>query len=800
VSEAPYVCDDDDRRRAVRAEATINGIDFLEVDESQTQIDVTFIHPLPGEAGEIPAGPELEMENVLVEGGVRIAPIRVTGISRPDPRVLRVTVDPPGDFSPYTFRLIAGAGTDSPPPGFDPTLSSASISFKATCATDLPCKTGPDCTPVPGESPVIDYLAKDYDSFRSLMLARLRQLMPHWQDTSPADPYIAAVETLAYAADRLSYMQDAAGGEAYLATARNRISVSRHARLIGYRISSGINARTFVSFGVGAAAEGQMLNAGTPVLSRTAGLGTDIDVDQYETAVAAGAEVFETLTDVRLHADHGAIAFHTWSRRACCLTAGSTRATLVNTPALSLATGDYLLLIQTAGPNTGNPADADPELTHVVRLTEVTAGTDPLDASPVMEIAWAEDDALPFDLPLSGPVGTDGANMALAEARGNMALADHGGWITAPLLPDTVPAEGPYRPCIVTPGVTWSVPFDPATASARAALETEPTEAKPRGLLTDATGNWTFQHDLLASDRFATDVVAELDDDGFTWLRFGDDLNGRKPTPLNTFTASVRIGNGTAGNVGRNTLAHVFSGAQGAPIPGILSVTNPLPGQGGQDPETAAHARLFAPASVHRQERAVTEVDWADWALRYPGVQRAAAELRWTGSWYTVFVTVDRIGGADVSDDDGFRTGLLAHLNRARLAGYDLELRDPVFAPLRLSLRICVARDHARAAVRSALLDRFTAGMRRDGTRGFFHPDNYSFGDPVFSSRIHAAAMEVDGVGSVEILDFHRWDRVPNEEITEGVFRPGDREIVQLENDPNFPERGTLTLEMEGSL
>ena len=58
------------------------------------------------------------MENVVVEGGVRISPITVTGVSRPDPRVLRVTVDPPGDFSPYTFRLIAGAGADSPPPGF----------------------------------------------------------------------------------------------------------------------------------------------------------------------------------------------------------------------------------------------------------------------------------------------------------------------------------------------------------------------------------------------------------------------------------------------------------------------------------------------------------------------------------------------------------------------------------------------------------------------------------------------------------------------------------------------------------
>jgi hypothetical protein len=687
-----------------------------------------------------------------------------------------------------------------PPPGFDPTLSSVRFSFKATCATDLPCGTGAERSPIRGKEPIIDYLAKDYESFRSLMLARLCQLMPDWQDTSPADPYIAAVETLAYAADRLSYMQDAAGAEAYLATARNRISVGRHARLIGYRMSTGINARTFVAFAVNASAEGQVLRPGTPLLTRTAGLGPDIDEEQYESAVAAGAEVFETLSEVRLHAAHGSIGFHTWSRRECCLTAGSTRATLVNSPALSLAPGDYLLLIQTASPGTGHPGDADPDLAHVVRLTEAGADLDPLDGTLVMQVAWGVEDALPFDLPLAGPVGPDGATVALAEARGNIALADHGGWKPASLLPSTVPAQGPYRPRVAMQGVCWSAPFDPATPSARAALETEPTAARPGVVLTDETGEWSFQHDLLSSDRFAPDVVAELDDRGFTWLRFGDDLNGRRPTPLNSFTARVRIGTGTAGNVGRNTLTHVYTAGNGAAVPGILGVTNPLPGQGGQEPETSAHARLFAPASLHRQERAVTEADWAVWALRHPGVQRAAAELRWTGSWYTVFVTVDRFGGAPVSGDEEFRSGLLDHLNRARLAGYDLELRDPVFAPLRLSLRICVARNHTRATVRSALLDRFTAGMRRNGTRGFFHPDNYSFGDPVFCSRIFAAAMEVNGVASVEILEFRRWDRAANNEITEGVFRPGDREIIQLENDPNFPERGTLTVEMEGSL
>ena len=54
------------------------------------------------------------------------------------------------------------------------------------------------------------------------------------------------VEALAYSADQLSYQQDAVATEAYLRTARKRISVRRHARLMDYFISEGCNARTWV--------------------------------------------------------------------------------------------------------------------------------------------------------------------------------------------------------------------------------------------------------------------------------------------------------------------------------------------------------------------------------------------------------------------------------------------------------------------------------------------------------------------------------------------------------------------------
>ena len=58
------------------------------------------------------------------------------------------------------------------------------------------------------------------------------------------------VELLAFAADTLSYRQDVVANEAYLNTARQRISVRRHARLVDYYLHEGCNARAFVHFKV----------------------------------------------------------------------------------------------------------------------------------------------------------------------------------------------------------------------------------------------------------------------------------------------------------------------------------------------------------------------------------------------------------------------------------------------------------------------------------------------------------------------------------------------------------------------
>ncbi len=91
------------------------------------------------------------------------------------------------------------------------------------------------------------------------MLDRLSVLAPGQDERSPADLGSALVELVAYAGDQLSYYQDAVATEAYLGTARQRISLRRHARLLDYDMHDGCNARAWVVFEVDPAADGKIL-------------------------------------------------------------------------------------------------------------------------------------------------------------------------------------------------------------------------------------------------------------------------------------------------------------------------------------------------------------------------------------------------------------------------------------------------------------------------------------------------------------------------------------------------------------
>jgi len=828
-----------------------------------------------------------------------------------DDACLRVVLDREGDHTAYCLCLVDAASGNDPAswqayPGFDPRYACVPLHFRLDCAKTLDCADETPCVSPPSPAPEINYLAKDYASFRQLFLDRLALGMPAWQERHVPDLGIALVETLAYTADYLSYYQDAVATEAYLGTARKRISVRRHARLVDYRMHEGCNARAFVTL---ASSNDLSLDlANLLLLVPPPGQGHPqpgvIDAIQLDAARAQGALIYEPMpldgmTTFDVVAAHSAIRLHNWGDELCCLPRGSTRATLVDAPpppttppaasappsalaaandsapvalaaiatqrALKLAVGDLLIFEEVLGPQTGNPADADPAHRHAVRLTDVRTSVDPLDGTLLLEVAWDACDALPFDLCLS--VRTPAPDCAwlhdVSLARGNVLLVDHGehlrGQCTSSAICTPSGEDGDYpglaaalaampdactrcaalaEDCWLVPGdtqygccrcddavpdvrrppsdtghvlpdapLTWAEPLPPHAPVCKL-LARDPRLALPQlvvhggalaDLLVDGTPDprwrWWPQYDLLESGPDDRHVVVEIDDDGAAHLRFGDGVLGAQPQAGDFFRAASRIGNGPAGNVGRDSI--VWLALKSGVLSADLVPRNPLPASGGTAPESLAEVKLYAPGAFRANPlRAIVADDYASFAARASELQGAAAALEWSGSWYAADVALDPLGREDLPA--GLARRIRAQLERYRRIGHDVEVHAARYVPLRIALFVCVRPDFLVAHVEAALRDRFSSGLRRDGTPGFFHPDRLKLGAPVFASALLAEAQAIAGVSHVEVSCLARADDATDSVPDDGVLRLAARDIARVDNDPDHPNHGSIRFTLGG--
>lgn len=942
-------CRDDRKRRRLARARPLNGLDYLEISDDQRTLTVFFLEKAPQ---------WITAKHLHIEGGQRVSGIRVLEMKvdrSDDPErddCMTVTVDKPGDFSNYRLCVNAldekGKPTGQAPADFDPRYTCLCFSFKAGCPSDLDCNSGPVCPPPLRTEPPIDYLAKDYASFRRLILDRLALVMPEWQERHIPDLGITLVELLAYTGDYLSYYQDAVATEAYIDTARQRISVRRHTRLVDYLLHEGCNARAWVTVAVSQSSLPLKPCDFYFVTSTEDMVGRMLKAEDLPVAQPLPYLVFEPLwpagtDEVTLYADHNEIRFYTWSETQCCLPKGSTLATLIDPgsipdaplpqvpeecdddehsrkpPAdtrryprpedyrLHLKQCDVLVFEEVKGPHTGNPADADPVRRHAVRLTSVTQSWDPLTMQLVVEIEWSREDALPFALCISsvGPAPDCMLITDVSVARGNVFLVDHGRRVDDELgqvptfsissecgdgclPPEVWKTPGVFRPVLPRPDLTCSEPIpscvlpplgcgegsrltaassllrqDPRVALPWIALRSIPAapngepafaasdledpamlaktiatagedETQPaawlRGqlpleaqtaisdwatkqpipslppalrdkllnLMKALEQEWQARQDLLESGPDDRHFVVEIDDARKAHLRFGDGDCGRSPEAGESFRAEYRIGNGTVGNVGAGTITSIVF-RTGYPSGANLHPRNPLPAVGGQAPELVPEAKLRAPHVFRsRLERAVTADDYAAIVMRdFPAqVQRAAATMCWNGIGPQVLVAVDPLGQAE--PNPALLCEIEHHLWRYRRMGHDVRVEAAQAVPLYIALFICVRDGYLRGHVKAALLDAFSNRLLPAGKRGFFHPDNLSFGQGVYLSQVVAAAQAVEGVESVRVAHFERLYEGPNGEITAGVLPLGPLEVARLDNDPGFPEHGRLTLQLEG--
>ena len=832
-----YFCSQKNRRALVLQHPALNGIDYLEVSDAGSECGKQLLITLLKDGRNLNLGPA----QVKITGGSPTSQVKVLSVSpgtNAAPRLVTVELAQSGDFSTYTLSLVANASTSDPPDGFDPQLSTVAFSFKAGCATVGDCVPNNCCPPNPAPEPDINYLAKDFGGFRQVMLDRLAVLTPAWAETHAADLGIALVELLAYAADHLSYQQDAVGTEAYLGTARSRISLRRHSKLVDYRIDEGSNARTWVYLKAGQ--DGVAIPAGTLVFPLVPGLPASLPlgaVDPSQVACQVGllpppsAELvrsssigFATLQDTVLYQEQNAMQFYTWGDADCCLANGATEATLVDN-LTTLAAGAVLIFEEVMGPNTGDPEDANPRNRWAVRLTGVETQdhlgrrlVDPLDGLPITRITWAAEDALPFPICISSITDAGHGSQALpavSVARGNVVPADHGIWQcgedlgqvpvgpAAPVFetscecdsPSIVPSPHPrYFPQLSKSPVTFAWPLDVTVPASQFLAPSSSGTSRPLPQIAvedDLGQSWDVLDDLLSSDDTQRVCVLEIERDGTAFLRFGDGQYGQAPEMGTDFQAHYHVGNGSAGNIGRDSLAHILTD-----VPGVVEVRNPLPATGGVDPETMQHIRQQAPFAFRTQLRAVTEDDYGVMAAKDPAIREARGTLRWTGSWYTAFVSEDTY--AEGGPDAALLAATTARLNLLRMAGVDLAVEGALIVGLRIEMNICVDPYFFQADVQAALMQLFTIGDQCNGQAGILNPANFTFGETIYASPFIAAAQGVEGVTSATLTVFQRMDDPSVDGVALGYLTMGRLEIARCDNNPSRLDHGIFVLHMDG--
>ena len=284
-------------------------------------------------------------------------------------------------------------------------------------------------------------------------------------------------------------------------------------------------------------------------------------------------------------------------------------------------------------------------------------------------------------------------------------------------------------------------------------------------------------------------------------MRFGDGTFGRRPADGSVFRITYRTGPGRRANVPADTIVHLVppagapSGANAPALGGITAVRNPLPVIGGLDPEDMELARRIMPDAFRALTfRAVLDEDFAEIAERLAWVQQAGAVSRWTGSWRTTFVTPDPLGSFTLSAER--RAELEGLMDGVRQAGHEVHVSDPVFMDIDLDLALCIEPGAYFGQVQERVIRALCGPARFGDPLPFFHPDHFSFGDPLFRAELEAAVHAVPGVLAVEEILLRRRGQTGYAPFAESRIEVGSNRILRLRNDPRRPGQGSLRVRL----
>jgi hypothetical protein len=786
-----------DRLEQLLESTILNGIDFVEIaSPAQTTLVVHFLNQV-ALAGLV--------TGATITGGETIATVAVPLLQAADwatdasgRPLLTLQLASPGDFSFYIFTLLNGP--------VDPFFNGVRFSFKALCPSDLDCQSpAAPCPPLAGEVPPIDYLAKDFLSFRKALSDFSALRYPQWQERSEADLGVMFMEALSSLADDLSYSQDRVAAEATLATATERRSIVRHARLVDYEPRPATCASVLLQFDVtaGSVPTGMRISAAGPD-------GSTIDFETGTGLIDPASGLLNTTSYASSPAWNRGLLPYYWDDSQSCLKRGATETWIVG-HGFSFQSGQALL-IDTQGATT-----ADARKREVVHLMATVEQTDQLFGAEVTHLVWSASEALQFDHDLT--VNADGSPRTVLA--GNLIPATQGRRYQEAFAVDASPSGTALPLSLVrtgangTPSYFYNLLNAPLGWLSQAAAEALPL---PEIVLSEQPPDpssppvlWTWRRNLLDAEEFEeaftvdparflrtatnSDGSTSFDYDGDSGdtIRFGDDVFGEIPEPQAVFQVTYRTTAGALGNVAADSITRIDPSAASL----FLAVTNPFAAIGGADPESDETVRRLAPLAFRAQRLFdVRSEDYEATAKTLPWVLNAGTVFRWTGSWLTVFSTAQPQGTELETVSENI--DLIDLLNRRRLAGYESYVPAPVYVSIDLIVTVCARADAFQGDVETAVRQELSTAQLPCGSTGFFYFDRFTFGTPLERSSLEAAIQNAYGVDGVVSIRYRQRGVTSLYIDLPDTLRVADNQILRLYNDPSYPERGTLQVIVKG--
>ncbi|MFN8468435.1 MAG: putative baseplate assembly protein [Caldilineaceae bacterium] len=286
---------------------------------------------------------------------------------------------------------------------------------------------------------------------------------------------------------------------------------------------------------------------------------------------------------------------------------------------------------------------------------------------------------------------------------------------------------------------------------------------------------WQRIDDLALGGR--DDSIFSLDAEAGV-IQFGDGVRGRVPaTGMRVRVALLRAGGGSQGNLPPGALTTISARDLGGSLVPKLKLVQPLPADGGTDPETLAAAEQRVPALFRHRDRCITAEDYKRLAADTPGVRVGRVEVlpgfrpqqRQTDILGVVSVMVlpgqDAIRPPNPQPDRPFLEAVHAYLDERRPLGTELYVIGCEYIPLAISTGVTLAdgvsREGTLTAIRDALR-RFLWPLEGGGLQGLGWP----LGGTVRERELEVTVARVPGVIGVRGVKLFRrdgenWRRIP---------------------------------------